>query len=127
MTLTVWLALTLPLQPGPIEPTLDVGGSVSVRVALPPRIGGLAVGPLVLISEAAIDPTLVLEHERGHVRQFEALGPAFWAAYALSLGRAFEDYLTDSPWHPDASWPVRCPLVRVTPQAVDALPCWGWP
>ena len=93
-------------------------GVVVVNAAFDPipvsrqfEFNGAAWIPHVAIVSNAGDA----EHELRHLRQWEALGPAFPVAYAVTLGRPFEDYGVDpeSFWNPPASIARTCPAFRV--------------
>jgi hypothetical protein len=143
------MSFVIPLGPGSAAPvTLDLG--VYWRVGLDLSrvgVGGLAspFGYVYDVYSARMNPTLHAE-ELLHIRQWEALGPAFPLAYALTGGDPFEPYaLTgwqtvpaaqrrggsyagtlERMWQPDAR---RSPQVRVAfgrgETSLSVLPMFG--
>lgn len=67
-------------------------------------------------------PTAV-PHELVHARQWTALGPGFPIAYAMTAGRAFEDY-RDMMWEAPPDMHNNCPMFRVQGNSLSFMPCW---
>jgi hypothetical protein len=88
------------------------------------KAAGLTVPGVVWASTDKAAPDVV-EHEAQHVRQLQALGPiGLSAAYAMTGGRAFEDFL-GSMWEPPPTRTPDYPLISWTPDKGVAL--WGIP
>jgi hypothetical protein len=80
----------------------------------------------------------LLEHELTHIRQLQALGPAFWLGYGLTLGEAFEPYSVrlgeqygghEDMWSPPDAMLGNCPMLRIlaSPESegrLELLPCY---
>jgi hypothetical protein len=117
MTVIGWyLALTLPMGPGPAPTVLDFGAHVRVIAPFPgPSALATPFGYIVSDTYSAVD--LIEAEELLHVYQWEALGPAFPLAYALTWGEAFEPYNTRLDG-PHSSW-------RITPRGIPIL--WPYP
>jgi hypothetical protein len=136
-----YLALVIPLGPGPT--TLDAGIIWSLETHLSVGVGAFAtpIGYVMDPRYSAFD-VLLREEELLHVWQWEALGPAFALAYALTWGEPFEPYWTRGQrfhngkhidydmsrmWRADAR---RFPQVRISfgggePMSVRVMPGWN--
>jgi len=95
---SAYLGLSIPFGPNSPPPTLDFGVHPRIYteqgVDLPgpsaARIAGQA-SPLGYWYTGEADPSVHRE-ELAHIDQMEALGPAFYLAYALTGGEPFEPY-----------------------------------
>lgn len=141
--LSIWVSLSL----GAVPAQLDVGGAIAVPALVRPLgLEAITIGPIVFYDPSPAttccnwtsgqafqgrgphhaDLDELLSHELVHVQQWEALGPAFPVAYALTLGREFEDYWGDEEmWHPPPGTP-RCPVIQWSPPrgGLSIFPCW---
>jgi hypothetical protein len=108
------LSLSLPMSGGQFTGDYSFDLSPTVRVDAPTHLWGAAATTfpgvvltspegMEIMERAGVSRDSLMHHEMQHVRQMEALGPAFWAAYALSGGTAFEPHGQASIF-PSASW-----------------------
>jgi hypothetical protein len=86
-----YLALTLPLGPGAAPTVIDFGVHLRV-IAHVPGAGAFATPFGYVVRDTYPDKDAIHAEELLHVAQWEALGPAFPLAYALTLGEPFEPY-----------------------------------
>lgn len=92
-----WLALSIPLGPAPTPQPITLDGSIILQAAWPaPGIEQTATstpfGYWLNTSQPEAHTPQVISEELHHMRQMEALGPAFWLAYGLTCGEPFESY-----------------------------------
>lgn len=118
--------------------TLDISPVFMLEVGNIPHpflndkhITGLAFPHLIILNGDRRTTTTdsrknAIKHERVHIRQYEALGPAFSLAYLLTFGVPFEDYKNPEGvmWTPPEDM-KHCPMLRFTDLSVSFLPCWS--
>lgn len=103
------LSLSLPMQGGQF--TGDYSVDITPTIGMQAPVGKLGAGAMTLPGVVLKDPEKLREleemgqshdethmHELMHVEQQQALGPAFWAAYALTGGQSFEPIYESTQW-----------------------------
>lgn len=128
ITLTATFYLGTPNWSLDVSPVFLIEARLPRHPFLPGHIGGLALPHLIVLDPRPWFAPMreeVLAHEMKHIRQFEALGPAFTLAYALTGGAPFEDYLNPdgAMWLPPPGMHY-CPMLRFSNQHTLLLPCW---
>lgn len=129
---SAYLTLNLPFGPNSPPPSLDFGIQPALHMADPVvgedygRVAGLSTPIGYSYSSGANDR--VHAEEQLHMRQMEALGPAFWLAYGLTGGEPFEPYnqrvgnypdpntqgYLERMWTPDEGQERQFPQARLT-------------
>lgn len=123
---SAYLSLSIPFGPNSSPISLDFGVHPSLYFSPEARgegqrVTGLAT-PFGYGYSSGANP-FVHEEELAHIDQMEALGPAFWVAYALTGGEPFEPYRlrqgdldTDfnRMWLPDEDQERQFPQARLT-------------